>query len=43
METQENAAIQELILEKRIKKSDLKAKDIFDYEYLMRSPVYWKG
>lgn len=36
METQENAAIQELILEKRIKKSDLKAKDIFDYEYLTK-------
>lgn len=37
METQENAAIQEQILEKRIKKSDLKAKDIFDYEYLTKN------
>lgn len=37
MVTQENTEIQELILEKRIKKSDLKAKDIFDYEYLTKN------
>lgn len=36
METQENAAIQENILEKRIKKSELMAKDIFAYEYLTK-------
>lgn len=36
METQEHIAIQENILEKRIKKSELKAKDIFAYEYLTK-------
>ncbi len=36
MENQENTTMQEQILEKRIKKSDLKAKDIFAYEYLTK-------
>lgn len=36
MENQENITIQEQLLEKRIKKSDLKAKDVFAYEYLMK-------
>lgn len=36
MKEQENTAIQEQILEKRIKKSDLRAKDIFDFEYLTK-------
>lgn len=37
METQEN--LQENVLEEHMKKSDMKAKDIFDYEYLTRTVV----
>lgn len=36
MKEQENATMQEQLLEKRIKKSDLWAKDVFAYEYLMK-------
>jgi len=40
MEVQDNITTQEQILEKRIKKSNLKAKDVFSYEYLMKR---WEG
>lgn len=36
MKTQENTTIQEQIVEKRIKKSNLRAKDVFAYEYLAK-------